>query len=66
MMTISDIYDALTAFDRPYKKAVDFTRALDILHLEAKEGKLDQELLKIFVEAKIYEITAPMRTKKAG
>ena len=66
MMTISDIYDALTAFDRPYKKAVDIVRALDILHLEAKEGKLDQELLKIFVEAKIFELTNPMKNRKAG
>ena len=66
MMTISDIYDALTAFDRPYKKAVDTSRALDILHDEAKQGKLDKELLKIFVEARIYEATVPLRTKKAG
>src|SRR5213082_2470882 len=31
MMTISDIYDALTAADRPYKPAVAFARALDIM-----------------------------------
>jgi HD-GYP domain-containing protein (c-di-GMP phosphodiesterase class II) len=66
MMTISDIYDALTAFDRPYKKAVDNPRALDILHDEAKQGKLDQELLKIFIEAKIFELTMAFRTRKAG
>src|SRR5580704_1670072 len=41
MMTISDIYDALTAFDRPYKKAVDYVRAIDILVEEGKDGKLD-------------------------
>jgi HD-GYP domain-containing protein (c-di-GMP phosphodiesterase class II) len=35
MMTISDIYDALTATDRPYKRAVSIERALDILHAEA-------------------------------
>ncbi|MDZ4676194.1 MAG: HD domain-containing phosphohydrolase [Oligoflexia bacterium] len=66
MMTISDIYDALTAFDRPYKKAVDNTRALDILHDEAKEGKLDKELLRIFIEARAYEVTHPLRQKKTG
>jgi HD-GYP domain-containing protein (c-di-GMP phosphodiesterase class II) len=55
MMTISDIYDALTASDRPYKRAVPTERALDILHAEAKEGMLDGDLLKIFVEAKIFE-----------
>ena len=66
MMTISDIYDALTAFDRPYKKAVDQVRALDILNEEAKDGKLDQTLLKVFIEAKIFEVSVPLKTKKAG
>ena len=31
MMTIADIFDALTAQDRPYKRAVPATRALDIM-----------------------------------
>jgi len=55
MMTISDIYDALTASDRPYKRAVPTERALDILHAEAKEGMLDEALLKTFVEAKVFD-----------
>jgi HD-GYP domain-containing protein (c-di-GMP phosphodiesterase class II) len=58
MMTISDIYDALTASDRPYKRAVSTDRALDILHMEAKEGMLDTELLKIFVQARVFELVA--------
>ncbi|MBK9294029.1 MAG: GAF domain-containing protein [Oligoflexia bacterium] len=66
MMAISDIYDALTAFDRPYKKAVDVTRALDILNDEAKQGKLDKELLKVFIEARIYEIVLKTKVRKAG
>jgi HD-GYP domain-containing protein (c-di-GMP phosphodiesterase class II) len=55
MMTISDIYDALTASDRPYKKAVPTTKALDILTYEAKEGKIDSGLYQIFLDAKVYE-----------
>ncbi len=55
MMTISDIYDALTAQDRPYKRAVPPATALDILHEEAKQGKLDQDLLEIFVEKRIFQ-----------
>jgi len=55
MMTIADIYDALTAKDRPYKRAVPPERAIDILHMEAKEGMLDSELLQAFVVAKVYE-----------
>ncbi len=57
MMTISDIYDALVAWDRPYKKAVPVTRALDILHEEAGAGKVDRELLGLFVESKVWEKT---------
>ena len=58
MMTISDIYDALTAQDRPYKKAVSTSTALDILHDEASQGKLDTDLLDIFVARKIYQPAA--------
>jgi len=56
MMTIADIYDALTAWDRPYKKAVPPERALQILQFEANDKKIDQELYKIFVEAKTYQL----------
>jgi len=55
MMTISDIFDALTAADRPYKRAVPLERALDILNAEAKDGMLDAELLKTFIAAKVFE-----------
>ncbi len=51
MMAISDIYDALTASDRPYKKAVPHALALDILSKESKAGLIDAELFQIFVEA---------------
>jgi len=53
MMAISDIYDALTASDRPYKKAVPHQMALDILRREAEAGQLDVELFRIFVEADV-------------
>lgn len=58
MMTISDIYDALTAQDRPYKRAVSTTTALDILHSEANDGQLDKDLLDIFIGKEIYQATA--------
>ena len=59
MMTISDIFDALVAWDRPYKKSVPVERALDILRDEARCGKLDRQLLEVFVDAKVYERTLP-------
>jgi len=56
MMTISDIYDALVAQDRPYKKAETAERALDILHGDVKDGLLDGDLFRVFVDAKIYDL----------
>ena len=58
MMTISDIYDALTAQDRPYKPAVPVTKALDILTTEAQKGELDPDLLDVFIAKRVYDVTA--------
>jgi HD-GYP domain-containing protein (c-di-GMP phosphodiesterase class II) len=55
MMTIADIYDALTASDRPYKRALPVAKAIDIIGDEVKRGQLDGELFKVFVEAKAFE-----------
>jgi response regulator RpfG family c-di-GMP phosphodiesterase len=56
MLTISDIFDALTANDRPYKAAMPVDRALDILVREfADRGKIDRDLLDVFVTKKVYE-----------
>lgn len=55
LMSISDIFDALTASDRPYKRAVPVEKALDILGFEVKDQHLDGELVKIFVEARVWE-----------
>jgi HD-GYP domain-containing protein (c-di-GMP phosphodiesterase class II) len=58
MMTIADIFDALTARDRPYKRAVPIERALDIIGQEVKSQLLDPVLFQLFLEAKIFQITA--------
>ena len=52
VMTVCDIYDALTAMDRPYKSAMGDDRAFDILYSEAKEGLLDTDLVDIFVASR--------------
>ncbi|MCH7783377.1 HD family phosphohydrolase, partial [candidate division KSB1 bacterium] len=54
IMTISDIFDALTASDRPYKKAVPYERALDILQFEVNDNHVEPEILKVFIDAKVY------------
>jgi HD-GYP domain-containing protein (c-di-GMP phosphodiesterase class II) len=66
MMAISDIFDALVAWDRPYKKAVPVERALSILRDEAGIGKLDRQILDVFIDAKIYEKTLPRAGAEAA
>lgn len=56
MMTISDIFDALSASDRPYKKAVPVEKALQILQWEVNDGKCDADLYKVFVDAEVYKV----------
>jgi HD-GYP domain-containing protein (c-di-GMP phosphodiesterase class II) len=55
MMTICDIFDALTASDRPYKRAVPIERALSILDECVKANEIDAELFRLFRESKVYE-----------
>ncbi len=56
IMTICDIFDALSASDRPYKKAVTSERALNILEMSVKDQELDPELYRLFLDAKIFEL----------
>jgi len=56
MMTICDIFDALSATDRPYKRAVPTDRALDILQLCVRENEVDEELYRLFLDARVYRV----------
>jgi HD-GYP domain-containing protein (c-di-GMP phosphodiesterase class II) len=58
MMAIADIFDALAASDRPYKKAVPLEKCHDILREEAERGQLDPELVELFVTSKSYRTDA--------
>jgi len=56
MMAICDLFDALSASDRPYKCAVPTNRALDILKLCARDEEIDAELFRVFLDAHIYRL----------
>ena len=56
IMAVADIYDALTASDRPYKKALSPEVAIKILHEEVESNHLDGDIVDIFIKEKIYEI----------
>jgi HD-GYP domain-containing protein (c-di-GMP phosphodiesterase class II) len=55
IIAVADIFEALIAKDRPYKKGIDLVDSLDILKQEAKNGRLDKELVRIFIENAVYE-----------
>lgn len=55
ILAIADIFEALTAHDRPYKEPNTLNQSLKILTFMAKDDHLDRELVKFFVENKIYE-----------
>ncbi|MFQ5824507.1 MAG: HD domain-containing phosphohydrolase [bacterium] len=54
IMCIADIYDALSSPDRPYKKAIPLDKTLDILREEVKAGKLDGDIVELFIRRKLY------------
>jgi len=56
ILTMIDIYEALTARDRPYKPMMPVDKALDILLSDAADGKLHKELVELFIESKVWEI----------
>jgi HD-GYP domain-containing protein (c-di-GMP phosphodiesterase class II) len=54
MITIADIFDALTEKNRPYKPAVPPEKALDIIREEATAGRLDRDLVDVLIESQAY------------
>lgn len=55
LLTILDIFEALTARDRPYKKAMPLEKALRILQEMAECGKLDAGILDLFLQSRAWE-----------
>jgi len=55
LLTILDVFDALTAKDRPYKPGMPVERALGILHSMVEEGAVDGEILSLFEQSKAWE-----------
>ncbi|MDP2875732.1 MAG: response regulator [Holophaga sp.] len=57
LMAVADVYDALVAAYRPYKVAVTVAKSLQILEDETKAGLLDAEVFRLFVDARVFELT---------
>ncbi|MBN2344328.1 MAG: GAF domain-containing protein [Deltaproteobacteria bacterium] len=56
IMAVADIYDALTAADRPYKKAVPIDKAFQILDFEVKDNHIDEDLVSLFKKFEVYKV----------
>ncbi|MBF0295917.1 MAG: GAF domain-containing protein [Magnetococcales bacterium] len=54
MVAIADVFEALTARDRPYKKGKTLSASLQILGFMMKDGHIDPDLFKLFIDKRIY------------
>jgi len=54
IMAIADIFEALTAADRPYKKGKKLSEAIRIMGRMAKEHHVDPELFTLFLQSGVY------------
>ena len=54
ILAVADVFEALTASDRPYKKAIPIDKAKQILGFMAKDGELDKEIVDMFIEDGLY------------
>jgi HD-GYP domain-containing protein (c-di-GMP phosphodiesterase class II) len=59
ILAIADFFDALTAYDRPYKRPVPVDKTLEILKEEVAAGHYDQDLAELFIREKLYSTTPP-------
>ena len=54
IMAIADIFEALTAADRPYKKAKTLSESLKIMSFMGRDQHIDKDLFRVFVEQNVY------------
>jgi HD-GYP domain-containing protein (c-di-GMP phosphodiesterase class II) len=54
ILAVADVFEALTAADRPYKKAKPVSEAIDILHKMVLDNHIDQHCFELFIRSKVY------------
>lgn len=54
ILVLADIFEALTADDRPYKKAKTLSTAIDILYYNVKQDNIDKDIFKLFLTSGVY------------
>jgi HD-GYP domain-containing protein (c-di-GMP phosphodiesterase class II) len=66
ILNLVDFYEALSASDRPYKKAMPIEKVLSILQAEADHGKIDADLLALFLKERVWELYEAQEVLKTG
>ena len=54
ILAVADVFEALTASDRPYKKAKSVSVAIDILHKMVLDNHIDKDCFELFIRSKVY------------
>jgi HD-GYP domain-containing protein (c-di-GMP phosphodiesterase class II) len=54
ILAVADVFEALTASDRPYKKAKTISEAISILHRLVQDNHIDRDCFELFVREKVY------------
>jgi HD-GYP domain-containing protein (c-di-GMP phosphodiesterase class II) len=55
ILAVADVFDALTAADRPYKKACSLELTFKILREEVDKGRMDGRIVDLLIDKKLYE-----------
>jgi HD-GYP domain-containing protein (c-di-GMP phosphodiesterase class II) len=63
MMAIADIFEALTAADRPYKKPKTLGESLKIMSFMVKDQHIDPELWQLFLTSGVWKVYADQNLK---
>ncbi|MDH5543492.1 MAG: GAF domain-containing protein [Nitrospinota bacterium] len=64
ILNLVDFYEALSASDRPYKKKMPIEKVISILQAEADHGKIDSDLLALFLKERVWETYEKMEAEK--
>jgi HD-GYP domain-containing protein (c-di-GMP phosphodiesterase class II) len=63
ILSILDVFEALTAIDRPYKTPLSIESTLKVIEEDVNDGKFDKDLYEVFINEKVYEINCDTKSK---
>ncbi len=55
ILAVADIYEALTASDRPYRDQISHEKAVEIVEKEAANGKIDGDIVRLFIDSGLWK-----------